>query len=445
MDAWVIRGHVWPGWDAEPFEGAVVVRGDRILEVGLSPAVPTGAREVEVPEGLILPGFVQSHVHCAQTLFRGLAEDLPLLPWLRTRIWPFEAAHTPESLGISAELTAAELLRGGTVAVQSFETVRHTDAVFQALDRAGLIAVVGHCLMDETSGHPPLSVPWEQAREEMDGLREAWDGHPRLRVGVAPRFALSCSAETLEQAAAYARRHGLRLHTHASEQTAEIEEVRSRTGRANLEFLHAVGLTGSDCGLAHCVHLSESERDLLATTGTHVLHCPSANFKLGSGIAPVPGYLARGVPVSLGADGAPCNNRLDMFAEMRLAGLMQSMAHGPGALSAREIVRMATEGGAAALGMAEELGRLEAGRRACLAVLDLRGPHLQPPADPATRVVYQATAADVVLTMVDGRILCQRGCVQGLDDGVQSLDEAELRVRVAEAARNLVRRAEEIA
>ena len=419
---------LWTGADRAPIpDGGVLVEGGRIAAAGRRLRARAEAR-IDAGGALLMPAFVQTHLHLCQTLFRGAAEDETLLPWLNRFIWPLEAAHDEDSIRASARLACAELIRGGTTTFLSMETVRHTDAVFEAVAETGLRGFIGHCLMDETGGYPPLAVPVEDSLADCELLLQRWRAHPRLGLAVAPRFALSCSETSLREAAAYARDRRLPLHTHSSEQTAEVELVLRRTGRRNVEYLHAVGISGPTAALAHCVHLDDAERRRLQETGTRVLHCPSANAKLGSGIAPVPELLAMGVCVSIGADGAACNNRLDMFAEMRMAGLAQKLRLGPRALPAREIVRMATEYGARALGLDSEIGTLDPGKRADLILVDLSGAHVTPSEDPAATLVYAARASDVVLTMADGRILFENGRLTAFDEE-EALAEARAQRR----------------
>jgi 5-methylthioadenosine/S-adenosylhomocysteine deaminase len=412
-------------------KASVLVRDGRIAKVGHF--VARADVTVDADGRLLMPGLIQGHVHLCQTIFRGLGEDLPLLPWLRNVIWPLEGAHDPDSIRVSALLACAELIRGGTTAFLSIETVRHTEHVFHAVHETGLIGVIGHCLMDRTGGYAPLAVDIDDALADLDVLREYWADHPRLKLCVAPRFALSCSGANMRKAADYAREHGMRIHTHSSEQVEEVNLVRERTGLYNIEYLHAVGLSGPDVCLAHCVHTQSHERELLRETGTHVLHCPSANFKLASGIAPIPEYRDAGINVSIGADGAPCNNRLDMFIEMREAALMQKIRLGADALSAREVVWMATEGGARALGLEREMGTLEVGKRANMILVDQDGVHAIPSDDPATTLVYSNTASDVLMTIVDGRILYE-------DGALTTIDEDRLRADVRRQRRLLERR-----
>ena len=432
-DLLIKNGRVWPAADRPVIEGgSVLVKGGRIARVGRFKA--RAAKVVDAGGALVMPGLVQGHIHLCQTMFRGAAEDLALLPWLRHFIWPLEAAHDPDSLHASAALTCAELVRGGTTAFFSMETVRHTDAVFRAVDESGLMGHIGHCLMDDTGGYKPLAVPIGKALEELDELRVRWGGHDRIRPAVAPRFALSCSSANMKEASAYARAHGLRLHTHASEQREEVELVLDRTGMHNIRYLSSVGLTGPDVGIAHCVHTEMDERALLRESGSHVLHCPSANLKLASGIAPIPEYLESGIHVSIGGDGAPCNNRLDQFLEMREAALLQKIRLGPEALPARAVVRMATEGGARLLGMDKEMGTLDPGKRANLIVVDQDSMAVLPSTDVAANVVYTNLSSDVRMTVINGEILFA-------DGELKRVDEEKIRARAKEQRKRLFRRA----
>jgi 5-methylthioadenosine/S-adenosylhomocysteine deaminase len=427
------NGRVWPAADREMIEdGSVLVRDGRIVRVGRFHA---RARTVVDADGcLVMPGFVQSHVHLCQTIFRGAGEDMPLLPWLRQIIWPLEAAHDPDSIYASAMLGCAELIRSGTTAFLSMETVRHTQFVFEAANEAGLMGVIGHCLMDETSGFKPLALSIDDALAECEVLQDRWGAHERLKLAVAPRFALSCSAKNLKAASEYARDKKLILHTHSAEQIPEVDLIRERTGMRNICYLHAVGMTGPDCCIAHCIHTDAHERALLRETGAKVLHCPSANMKLASGIAPVPEYLESGIAVSLGADGAPCNNRLDAFQEMRGAGLMQKLRLGADALPARAIFKMATEGGARAIGREKDMGALDAGKLANIILVDQSDVHTLPSPDPATNLVYSNCARDVQMTIVRGEILYEDGqCTR--------IDEDKLRQKVLKERKKLFHRA----
>jgi 5-methylthioadenosine/S-adenosylhomocysteine deaminase len=422
--------------DFRVVQGDVAIRDGRIAAVGQAGPGPYDT-VVDASGALVLPGFVQTHVHLCQTLFRGFADDLPLLEWLRTRVWPMEAAHTPASLRASARLAACELLAGGTTTVLTMETVHDTDTVFEAVAETGLRAVIGKCMMDADDDVPRrLLEPTRSSIDESLALQRRWDGAAggRIRAAFAPRFAVSCSRDLLEAVGELSAGQGSLVHTHASEQQPEVALIQQRTGRRNIEYFEEIGLASERLCVAHCVWVDEREQEILAARRVKVLHCPSSNLKLGSGLAPVTELRARGVSVSLGADGAACNNRLDMFEEMRLAAVLQSVRRGPGALQARDAVWMATREGARALGLAAEIGSIEAGKRADLIVVPLDRPHLAPGDDPYSTVVYSARPSDVHTTIVDGRVLVR-------DFRLAGLDAAEVAADARVAARALIARA----
>ena len=400
------------------FTGDVLVRGRRIEAVGRA---LTDAADVTVDARgcAVLPGFVQTHVHLCQTLFRGAADDLQLLDWLKRRVWPMEAAHDANSLRASARLGVAEMMRGGTTCALTMETVNHTEEVFRVVEESGFRATVGKCMMDKGDEVPAgLREEAEDSVRESLALLERWHGRAegRVRYCFAPRFAISCTRGLLERVATLARERGVMIHTHASENRSEIELVERETGMRNVVYLDSLGVSGPHVLLAHCVHLDEGEVGLLASKGTHVAHCPSSNMKLGSGVSPVTEMLNGGVSVSLGADGAPCNNRLDMFTEMRTAALLQKVSRGADALPATRVLRMATRGGARALGLEDEIGSLEVGKLADVTIVELGGLHTTPVPDVVSTVVYAAGAQDVRDVLIDGRVVVRDGVLQTLDE-----------------------------
>jgi 5-methylthioadenosine/S-adenosylhomocysteine deaminase len=418
-------------------EGAVGVDGTRIVSIG---AVPSGTWDLNIDAegGYLLPGFVQTHVHLCQTLFRGFADDMPLLDWLRRRVWPMEAAHTPDTLRAAAALAAAELLRSGTTTALTMETVHDTDVVFETLAAMGLRATVGKCMMDADDQVPArLRERTQHSIDESLAIRKRWDGAAggRLRAAFAPRFAVSCSRELLEAVASLSADLRVLVHTHASESRDEIDVVRKLSGGlTNLEYLAATNLATPLLCTAHCVWVNEREQALLRERDVKVMHCPGSNLKLGSGIAPVVEMRALGICVSLGADGAACNNRLDMFDEMRLAATLQAMRSAPGALTARDALWMATREGARALGLDSEIGSIEGGKRADLILVERRQAHVSPDPDVWSTLVYAARGTDVRLTMVDGEVLVR-------DFRLTNVDELEIAANARTAARELARRA----
>ncbi len=414
-----------------------IVNGDLMISDGRISSVGAGADGadlvIDASGCAVLPGLIQTHIHLCQTLFRGAADDLSLIDWLKKRVWPMEAAHTPSSIRASARLGIAEMIKGGTTCALTMETVSHTEHVFRAVEESGFRATVGKCMMDKGDEVPAgLREETEDSIRESLALLDEWHGRAdgRIRYCFAPRFAISCTRELLERVSKIARERGVMIHTHASENRTEIEMVERETGRRNVAYLDSLGLTGPDVLLAHCVHLDDAELETMARTGTHVAHCPSSNLKLGSGLAPIKEMLERGVSVSVGADGAPCNNRLDAFTEMRTAALLQKVLHGADVLSARDTLRLATTSGARALGLENEIGSLETGKRADVIVLDLNRLHSSPrPADLVSGIVYSAQPGDVKTVIIEGKVVMLDRQLKTMDEQ-QVIDEANLEAKL---------------
>jgi len=418
-------------------DGDVSIRDGRIAAI--APTVTDAHdRVIDARGGYVLPGLIQTHIHLCQTLFRGFADDLPLMDWLRTRVWPMEAAHTPETLRAAARLATTELLSSGTTTVLTMETVHDTDVVFEAVAASGMRATIGKCMMDFDAQVPKrLQETTRASLDESLAIRARWDGAEagRLRAAFAPRFAVSCSRELLETVAGLSGEHHALVHTHASESRDEIAIVRKMSGGlSNLEYLASLHLASPQLCAAHCVWVDDRDQQILADHDVKVMHCPGSNLKLGSGVAPVPEMRARGITVSLGADGAACNNRLDMFEEMRLAAVLQAMRKHPGILPARDVLWMATRAGARTLGVEDEIGSLEAGKRADVIVVDRDRPNLAPGPDPYSTLVYAARGGDVRTTIVDGEVLVN-------DFAPLRVDAAEVAVEARAAARRLAARA----
>ncbi len=413
-----------------------IIERDQPVSLSSGPD-PEHIRVVDANGSAVLPGFVQTHVHLCQTLMRGCADDMRLIEWLRTRVWPLEAAHTPETIRTSAYLGVAELIRGGTTTALTMETVNHTGSVFQAVEETGFRAIVGKCMMDARGGAPvELIEDTYRSLDESLSLIEEWNGRGsgRIKAALAPRFAVSCTRRLLEMISEASREKGLMIHTHASETEEETRIIRERTGLDNIDYLHELGLTGSRSVFAHCVWATDNEVAVLASSGTAVAHCPSSNLKLGSGIARIHEMSERGVRLSLGADGAPCNNRLDQLTEMRTASLLQKVRVGPERLPARAAFRMATIDGARALGLGEEVGSIEVGKRADLTILSLDRLHLLPQPDLVSTVVYASERSDIETVIIDGELVME-------NKALLTIDEQELKAKAREDSRKLFERA----
>ncbi|WP_336037006.1 5'-deoxyadenosine deaminase [Halobacterium yunchengense] len=398
-------------------DGAVVVDGDRIAAVGdrdeLLDAYPDRER---VAVDVLAPGLVGAHVHSVQSLGRGIADDEELLDWLFDHVLPMEASMGREEMRAAADLGYMELVESGTTTAIDHLSVAHADAAFEAAGDAGLRALAGKVLMDRDAPGGLLEDTDDALAETERLIREYDGGHGgRIRYAVTPRFAVSCTEACLRGCRELADEYGVRIHTHASENRGEVEKVEADTGRRNVHWLDEVGLTGEDVVLAHCVWTDESERGVLAETGTHVTHCPSSNMKLASGVAPVRDYLERGVNVALGNDGPPCNNTLDAFTEMRQASLLGKVEDlDPTALPARTVFEMATRNGARAAGF-EDVGRLREGWKADVVGLTTENARSTPVHDPYSHLAFAAHGDDVTLTVVDGEVLYRDGEHQRFD------------------------------
>ncbi|WP_435335628.1 5'-deoxyadenosine deaminase [Haloarchaeobius sp. TZWWS8] len=401
-------------------DGALVVADDRIEAVGERDAIVAehGHTEDERREyDVIAPGLVGAHVHSVQSLGRGIADDTELLDWLFDHVLPMEASLTAEEMEVAATLGYLECIESGTTTVVDHLSVAHADRAFDAAGEVGIRGLLGKVMMDKDSPEG-LQEDTDEALAESERLVQEYHGSfdDRIRYAVTPRFAVTCSEECLRGARELADSYdGVRIHTHASENRGEIETVEAETGKRNIHWLHEVGLTGEDVVLAHCVWTDETERELLAETGTHVTHCPSSNMKLASGVAPVLDYLDRGVNVALGNDGPPCNNTLDAFTEMRQASLLQKVEHlDSTAMPAQHIFEMATRNGAKAAGF-ELVGELREGWKADVVGLTTDVTRATPVHDVFSHLVFAAHGDDVVFTMVDGHVLYEDGEHRGTD------------------------------
>ena len=405
------------------------VEGDRIAD-------RAGGETIDASGCYVMPGLVQTHIHLVQTIFRGLAEELSLLEWLRDRIWPLEAAHDEASLRATARLGLLDLLTTGTTTILDMGTTHGGDVIAEELVASGIRARFGQTMMDGGDGVPAglretTTASLHASARLVMKWHEAADG--RIGYAYAPRFALSCTRELLEAVGDITKRMDLLVHTHSNENAAERALIEGVTGQAPTAYLDSVGLVNERSVIAHGVNLDEREMAILAERGAAITHCPSSNLKLGSGIADVRALRQRGITVGIGADGAACNNRLDGFDELRLAALLAASVHGPGALTAGDVLAMGTRDGARAMHLEAEIGTLEVGKKADIVVLD-PGRLAGPGGDPATRIVYGGGSRAVRDAIVDGHVLVR-------DFVPLTLDAGEVRARAAEALPRLAARA----
>jgi 5-methylthioadenosine/S-adenosylhomocysteine deaminase len=395
--------------------GAVAVHEGVIVAVGPADELCTGftAQESIDADGcLVLPGLINTHTHLAMTLLRGRADDVTLQGFLE-RVLPAEAELlTPKNVAAAVRLAIAESIRAGVTS--ALDMYWFHEAAEQAAREAGWRLLGGPTFMDVPE--PPDGIEYGQrlawARRDLEARGPARGGR---RPVVFAHATYTLSPDQLTEIAALAREFGALLHIHAAENATEVATVEVRHGKRPVELLDSLGLLGPDLLLAHAVDLTGPEIAALARTGTSVAHCPVSNLKLGCGIAPVPRLLSAGVSVGLGTDGAVSSNSLDVLGAVRQAALVHKAGGDPTAVGAERAVRMATAEGARALGLADQLGTLEAGKRADLIVLDLNAPHLRPLHDPWSTLAYAAHSADVRDTVVDGRVLMRDRVLRTLD------------------------------
>jgi 5-methylthioadenosine/S-adenosylhomocysteine deaminase len=422
-------------------EAGTVVQADLLIQAGkLARIASPGTllpsrltRKLDARGCAVIPGFVQSHVHLCQTLMRGFADDLPLLTWLRERIWPLEAAHDDASLSASADLGLVEMMRAGTTTILDMGTVFGQDVVMHACEQAGIRAFSGKAMMDAGTSVPRrLRESTKASLAESDRLARAWSGgdKTRVRYAYAPRFILSCTERLFRGLAERMRNDTTSLfHSHAAEHPDEKSTVRRLLGGDDVDVLSSWGFEGSRVVLAHGVQLTEKQMKHAAEVGTRFVHCPSANLKLGSGIARVAKMQALGMQLGIGADGAPCNNTMDPWVEMRSAALLSKVTAGTTSLPAEQAFRLATIEGAKALGIEGIVGSLEVGKQADLAVVHLEGAHTEPGTNVFSKLVYACRASDVRHVFVDGEHVVRNGEHTRLDE-----DQVTSRARAAARA-----------
>jgi len=422
-----------PGW--------VLVDGATIAEVGPGDP-PEAARraatvEVDATGAAVMPGMTNGHTHLFQTLLRGLADDKPLLDWLRDCIWPAAGEIDAEAATAAATLGLVENLRTGATTVVDHQYVHADpaidDAVCRAADALGIRYELARGWADRNY-HPPLTESAETVLERVESLRRGWHGASdgRITIGLAPLIPWGCSDEAMVATTTACRSWGGNVHTHCAETAVEVDMSLEERGLRHVPWLDSLGVLGPDVQLAHSVWLDDAEIDLVAERGASVVHCPVSNMYLASGVAPVRSMLDRGVNVALATDGPGSNNRQDMFEACKVAALLQKVDHlDATVLQPEEVLDMACRGGARLLGRGDDLGAVVAGRRADLVVVDLRSPFTAPVNRVPSALVYNATPRDVLHVLVDGRFLVR-------DRSLTTADEPSVVAEAEVAARRVL-------
>jgi len=309
--------------------------------------------DMEIIDGgfskLIFPGFIQTHIHLCQTSHRNLAEDLPLIDWLQKEIWPYEASLDRNKMGKTVIMALKEIINSGTTAVLDMGTVWEQEIIFEIIDHIGFRYTGGKAMMDKVDEAPVrLRETTSNSIEKSTQLIERFHGKNDglMNYAFCPRFLLSCSDDLLKEVRQLSDKERIIIHTHGSEHPEEVEFIKQRTGFGNISYLEKIGALNDLSVIAHMIHLDDSERKVVYDHGLSVVHCPSSNLKLGSGVAPIVDYLKKGVQVGLGVDGAPCNNALSIFFEMKLASLLQKGTnHNPILMTAEDTLRLVSLNG----------------------------------------------------------------------------------------------------
>lgn len=393
-------------------DGLLAISGDTIVYVGTEDRSDVrGVREIDAMHGLVLPGLINGHTHAAMSLFRGLADDLPLMEWLNHYIFPAESQMDGEFVSVGTLLACAEMILSGTTTF--CDMYLFEEEVAKAARRAGMRCLVGEVLYDFDS---PNYGPVENGFRYTESLIKEWKDDPLVSIAVEPHALFTCSPDLLSAANDMALRHEVPLILHLAETRTEMEEIRKRHGKTAIQLLQSLGLMGPHLIAAHCVHLDEREIKVLAEHRVKVIHNPESNMKLASGIAPIPQMLKEKIIVGLGTDGCASNNNLDMFTEMDMAAKLHKIyAMDTTVMSALTVMRMATIEGAKALGMGDIIGSLEKGKKADVIILDTQKPHLTPMYNPYSHLVYAAIGHDVTHSIINGRLVMEERRLLTLD------------------------------
>ncbi|KAF1988568.1 atrazine chlorohydrolase/guanine deaminase [Aulographum hederae CBS 113979] len=421
-------------------DGAILVTGTTIAAIGRTadllsahPSEPT----TSLAGRILIPGLISTHMHTAQTLLRGAADDLSLISWLCSRIWVLQGHFTPEDGYAAARLSIAEMLLSGTTCfLESMFADRYGfDGLARAVEESGVRGCLGKIVMDK--GKYASGEGWEmheglvENEKSLDGAVEMWEkwnggAEGRIKVWFGARTPGGVSEELYRKMSSISKEKGIPITMHCAEVSADRDFFASQS-HTPMSYCDSVGLLGPSTVLVHMVHLDDSDIATLAKTNTHIAHCPTSNAKLASGICRVPDLQKAGVNIGLGTDGAPCNNTCDLLQEMKLAAIIHKAVNfNPTSVPAEDVLEMATINGAKALGLQDSIGSLEVGKKADFVAIDTRRVRMQPWFSPVSAVVYAATGADVDMVVVDGKVLVENGKLTTMDEN-EVMEEAKRR------------------
>lgn len=393
-----------------------LISGDIITAVNSHRLIAlTPGQVIDCTDCLIMPGLVNSHVHSAMSLFRGLADDLPLKTWLEEFIFPCESRHvSPEMVLLGSTLSAIEMALSGVTTFA--DAYFFMEAAAHAVINVGLRAVIAQGVIDFPTPDARTTGSWKDRAFQ---FFESVPSHSNITPALFCHSPYLCGTDTYLEAAGICKSHNTKLFSHVAETFSEVQQTRSKYNVTPVEFLYSAGVLDSSFVAVHCVHLTARDREILRETGVGIVHCPESNMKLASGTPRMKDLLERGLPIGLGTDGAASNNNLDLFEEMRSASLMAKLvSNDPEAVTAREALTMATIGGARVLGLDHMIGTLDPGKQADIIIVDLRQPHLEPLYNPISQLVYCARGSDVRDVIIAGRQIVRNHslCAPGYDD-----------------------------
>jgi 5-methylthioadenosine/S-adenosylhomocysteine deaminase len=382
--------------------GLIGINGEQISFIGEEKGNPINAEFViDAKNGIILPGLVNGHTHAAMTLFRGLADDLPLMEWLNNYIFPAESRIDSYFVHTGTSLACAEMILSGTTTF--CDMYLFEEAAAQACKEAGMRSLIGEVLYDFNS---PNYGSIDNGFIYTESLIEKWCGDPLVSIAIEPHSLFTCSPDLLKTAGKLSIKYKVPLITHLSETEDELRFVEKTYGKRPVHHLNSLGILGPNLITCHCVHVSSDEIKMLKEKNVKIIHNPESNMKLASGIAPVQEMISSGITVGIGTDGCASNNDLDLFTEMGTAAKLHKVKEmDPTVMDAKTVLRMATINGAKALGMDKITGSIEIGKKADIIVVDTNKPHLTPIYNPYSHLVYSARGSDVVHSIINGRLV----------------------------------------
>ena len=406
---------------------SLLIKNDLIAEISDEIDESNVDKIIDATGKILLPGLVNTHTHLSMTLFRGLADDLSLDSWLNDHIWPMEANLNGDYCYIGALLAAVELIKSGTTTLS--DMYFYMEDVARAIDEAGLRAVLSYGMIDFGDAERREAELKENLTlfENCNGMTEG-----RIKVFLGPHSPYTASEELLIKVRQLADEYNMGIHIHVSETEKEINDVSQEKGLRPFEYLDKIGLLGPDVVAAHCVWLSDNEIDIIKKNDVKVSHNPCSNMKLASGIAPVSKLIEKDICVSIGTDGASSNNNLDLIEELKTASLLQKVSTlDPNVLNSHEALAMGTIKGAEALGLDDEIGSIEVGKKADIILIDTNSANMVPDSSTLTsNIIYSANGSNVDTTICNGKILME-------NKQLTILDEQEIYAKAREAIKDL--------